>query len=67
MTILYSTGCPRCKILKQKLDKEGIPYTENNSAVEMLKLGIDQVPVLSVDGKQLGFSAAVKWASQYSA
>lgn len=59
--ILYSTGCPKCKILKQKLDSKAIPYTENNSVEEMLRLDILQVPVLSVDGKLLPFGKANEW------
>lgn len=38
--ILYSTGCPRCSVLKKKLEEKGINYTENNSVDEMLALGI---------------------------
>lgn len=61
--VLYSTGCPKCKVLKQKLDSKAIAYTENNSADEMLGLGITQVPVLSVDGVLLQFTDAVSWAN----
>lgn len=46
--ILYSTGCPRCEILKKKLDAKGIPYVENRSVDDMNALGIEQVPVLGV-------------------
>lgn len=46
--ILYSTGCPRCEILKKKLDAKGVPYTENRSTDDMEALGIEQVPVLGV-------------------
>lgn len=61
--VLYSTGCPKCKVLKQKLDSKGISYTENNSVDEMLGLGITQVPVLSIDGALLQFKEAVTWAN----
>ena len=63
--ILYSTGCPKCDVLKQKLNGKSIQYTENNSVDEMIALGIAQVPVLSVDGKQLNFSQAVMWINQF--
>lgn len=46
--ILFSTGCPKCEILKKKLDAKGIPYTENRSVDDMTALGIEQVPVLGV-------------------
>lgn len=62
--VLYSTGCPRCKVLKQKLDNKGIPYTMNSSVDEMLSLGIAQVPILSVDGDLLPFTKAIEWVNQ---
>ena len=58
--ILYSTGCPKCKVLKIKLDELKIEYTENNSVEDMEKLGIMSVPVLSIDGKMYDFLEAVK-------
>ncbi len=59
--ILYSTGCPKCDILKKKLSEKQVEYVENNSTEEMLNLGLTQVPVLSVDGELLEYGAAVKW------
>lgn len=61
---LYSTGCPKCKVLKHKLEEKGIKYTENNSVDEMLSLGISQAPVLSVDNKLFDFSTANDWVNQ---
>ena len=61
---LYSTGCPKCKVLKKKLEEKGIKYTENNSVDEMLSLGISQVPVLSVNNELLDFSTANNWVNQ---
>ena len=63
--ILYSTGCPKCKVLKNKLEKKGIAYTENHAVDEMLPLGIVQVPVLSVDGELLDFQTANQWVNQH--
>lgn len=64
MIVLYSTGCPRCGVLKKKLEQKGVDYQENNSVDEMLSLGITQVPVLSVDGTLYDFSAANEWVNQ---
>ena len=61
--ILYSTGCPNCKVLKSKLEDKGIEFVENNSVGEMTELGITQVPVLSVCGKLLDFKNAVIWVN----
>ena len=35
--ILYSTGCPKCRVLKTKLDKKNINYIENNDVEEMIE------------------------------
>ena len=56
MLVLYSTGCPKCGILKKKLDERGMQYQENTAVEEMLSLGITSVPVLCMD-----FANAVKW------
>lgn len=62
--ILYSTGCPKCNVLKKKLTEKNIEYTENNDIDVMTSLGIDQVPVLSVDGKLMDFAEANKWINE---
>lgn len=61
--ILYSTGCPRCDVLKDKLESKGVVYKENNSVEEMTALGIDEVPILSIDGKLHNFKEAVEWVN----
>lgn len=61
--ILYSTGCPRCNVLKKKLNDKGIKFTENNSIEEMLSMGIMEAPMLSVDGTLFDFSNAVMWVN----
>ena len=62
--ILYSTGCPKCNILKKKLAEKNIPYIENNDVEEMASLGIDFVPVLYVNGEMLQFKEANDWVNQ---
>lgn len=61
--VLYSTGCPRCVVLKKKLDSKGIVYTENNSVDDMVALGISAVPVLSVNTQLMDFSEANEWVN----
>ena len=61
---LYTTGCPKCKVLKNKLDAKHVRYNENSSVEEMRSLGIEQVPVLKVDGKLLSFTEANEWINQ---
>lgn len=62
--ILYSTGCPKCEVLMKKLKDKTIHFVENNDTDTMLTLGIDQLPVLSVDGELLQFGDAIKWINE---
>lgn len=62
--ILYSTKCPMCNVLEKKLAEKNIKYIENNDVVAMTSLGIDKVPVLSVDGVLLDFKSAVNWVNE---
>lgn len=61
MIIMYSTGCPRCNVLKKKLDARGIEYVVNNNEDDMKALGIVTVPCLEVDGILMDFKMAVDW------
>ena len=63
--ILYSTGCPKCSILKKKLEEKKIPYDTVTDIEEMISLGINEVPVLSVNGELMSFSNAVKWVNEW--
>ena len=62
--ILYSTGCPRCDVLKKKLDAKMVAYMENNSVEDMTRLGITMVPVLEVNGVKMDFKESVNWINQ---
>ena len=57
--VMYSTGCPKCKILKTKLDEKKVAYEEETAVEKMKSQGIARVPVLEVDGKLFSYSEAV--------
>lgn len=59
--ILYTIDCPKCQVLKTKLKEKGIEFIENNDIETMKALGIDLVPILSVDNELLSFTDAVRW------
>ena len=62
--ILYSSStCPKCKVLKMKLDKAGLEYEVNENVEEMMALGIKSLPYLQMsNGKLLDFGAAIAFA-----
>lgn len=62
--ILYSTSCPKCEVLKKKMDEKMIQYQENTSVEEMCALGLTHVPILSINGVYLDFLDAVKWVNK---
>ncbi len=64
---LYSTHCPRCKVIMKKLAQKGLDYVEITSIEEMKALGINTVPVLEVDGVRYDFSKANQWINQQEA
>ena len=61
--ILYTTGCPKCRILRQKLDDAGIEFEINTNVDEMVELGFTTVPMLKLYGMYLNFVEAVHWTN----
>lgn len=62
--ILYSTGCPKCKVLKSKLDDKNIDYIVVDDIDEIMSKGIESVPVLEVNGKMMNFKCAVDYVNK---
>lgn len=65
--ILYTTHCPRCKVLETKLKQKNIQYIECMDIDTMLGLGIKTAPMLMVDSELLDFSDAIKWINSLEA
>ena len=62
--ILYEHGCPRCKVLKAKLEQKNVQYT-NISDVELMKAkGFEEAPKLEVNGVVMGFKDAIDWIGE---
>ena len=61
--VLYSNDCPRCKILKQKLDAKQINYQIVSDIDVMMEKGFMMLPILEVNSEVLEFGAAVNWVN----
>lgn len=59
--ILYSTGCPKCSVLINKLNESHMEYEICNDVDKMISLGFDKVPVLCADGFCMDFDEAISW------
>ena len=65
MIILYSTNCPKCKILEQKLKSKNIKYSEFTDVDKMIEMGFSMMPMLEVDGVIMDFGTANKWINEF--
>ena len=61
--VLYSTHCPRCNVLEEKLEDEDIEYTIVEDQSIMQEKGFMSAPMLEVDGEYMDFAKAVKWVN----
>lgn len=62
MVMIYTTEtCPKCKMLKKKMELKNIDFTECNDIEVMDKLGFASVPWLRVDGEFMNFAQANNW------
>lgn len=50
MIVLYSNHCPKCDIVKDKLNAKKIEYTLVDDEHVLTDKGFDLMPVLEVDG-----------------
>lgn len=61
---LYSTHCPKCKVLEKKLSDKSLKYNEVTDVNTMAEKGFMQVPMLEVDGKIMNYTEAIKWVNE---
>lgn len=62
--ILYSTHCPRCKVLEMKLKQKNIDYQECNDIEVMKAKGFAEAPKLEVDEVVMNFKESVEWIKE---
>ena len=61
--VFYTTHCPKCNILKMKMDTAEVDYVECEDVDIMSTKGLKTAPALEVDGQILEFGEAVKWVN----
>lgn len=62
--ILYTTDCPKCKVLEKKLNTKNVSYDTIKDVSLMQNLGIFSSPCLSVDGKIFDFQQSINWVNE---
>lgn len=64
--ILYTTHCPRCKVLEKKLQQKNIPYLTIEDEEVMRKEGFTEVPMMVVGaGNPMNFKQANDWINKW--
>lgn len=61
---LYTTHCPKCKILLERLEKKNITFETCEDMKILVAKGFKTVPMLEVDGQMMDFAQANKWVSE---
>lgn len=64
MVILYSTGCPKCKVLEKKLKDKGIEFKIETDADLMIEKGYLTAPMLEVGEEIYDYNEALQWANK---
>lgn len=61
MINLYTTHCPKCVVLENKLKAKNIEYNEISDVSVIAEKGYMSVPMLEVDDKVMNFTDANTW------
>ena len=64
MITVYTTHCPRCKILEKTLTSRGVDYVAVEDVDVIMAKGFQMVPMMEVDGKVLDFKEAMFWIKE---
>lgn len=64
--VLYTTHCPKCKILEKKLKDKNIKYSVCEDVKVMQSLGITSVPVLMIDDKKMNYYDSIQFVNKYN-
>lgn len=59
--ILYTTHCPKCRVVETKLSQKGIKYESCEDVEIMRQKGISTLPVLEINGVFYNFKDAVNY------
>ena len=58
MTLYTMDNCPKCKMLKQKVEDKHIEIEIINDYDVLCEKGIESVPVLEVNGEKMNYARA---------
>ncbi len=63
--VLYSNGCPKCRVLEAKLSAKNIEFKKSDDFKKLLEQGKQSLPFLEVGGELMDFPKANSWVNDY--
>lgn len=64
ITMYTQETCPKCKVLKQKLENKNIAYTECSNKDVLIAKNIEFTPMLEVNDEMMAYGEAIKWVNE---
>ena len=64
ITVYSKPDCPKCYVLKAKLNQKGIEYSEIQDVDKMIEMNILSLPMMDVDGALLTFEKAIEYVNE---
>lgn len=58
--VLYTTHCPKCNVLYNKLKNKNVPFQESEDIDKLIDMGYMNAPMLFDGEKYYSFEEAVK-------
>lgn len=64
MLTLFSTECPKCRVLEHKLNQNKIAYEKSSDIQEVIDNGFMSAPVLKLGDDYMDFVTAINWLNE---
>ena len=61
---LYTTHCPKCKILEERLNEKKVKYDVIDNIEELQKMNFKSVPNLEIDGKIYNYLDSIRYLNK---
>ena len=64
ITLYSKDGCIRCNLVKQMLNKHGVPFDEVTDEIIIEQKEYEQLPMMEVDGKEMEYIQILYWLKE---
>ena len=63
--VLYSSGCPMCKVLETKLNQKNIKFEISDNLDYLVEQGVQTLPQLGINNSLIDFKNSCNLVNQY--